>query len=188
VCDAQVLDPARVGNAQAIVILGGGLHRNAPEYGGDTPSPLTLARMRYGATLATRTGLPVLVTGGRVYGGRPEAEVMQEVLEREFSVPVRWTEGRSRNTHENAVFSVALLRAVGIERALLVTHGVDARRARREFTAAGLEVVVAPTVIPRWSIDSPLELLPSASALQGSTLALYEMLANLAVTLGLGGA
>ena len=46
------------------MILGGGLRRSAPEYGGDTLGRLTLERLRYGAMLAKRTGLPVMVSGG----------------------------------------------------------------------------------------------------------------------------
>ncbi|MEP6678782.1 MAG: YdcF family protein, partial [Betaproteobacteria bacterium] len=42
-------DPARAKEAQAIVILGGGIRRLAPEYGGDTMNRLTLERVRYGA-------------------------------------------------------------------------------------------------------------------------------------------
>ena len=51
-------------DAEAIVILGGGTRRNAPEYGGDTLGRLTLERVRYGAQVAKLTALPVLVTGG----------------------------------------------------------------------------------------------------------------------------
>jgi uncharacterized SAM-binding protein YcdF (DUF218 family) len=181
------LDLRRVTSAQAIVVLGAGLRRNAVEYGGDTVNWLGLERVRYAATLARQTHLPVLITGGRVYGGRPEAELMREVMESEFGVPVRWVETRSRNTYENAVMTSQILRQAGIETVLLVTHGVDARRARREFTAAGLSPINAPTVLPGWVIDSPLQLLPSAGALESSSLALYELLGNVATTLGLSG-
>ena len=40
------------------------------------------------------------------------------------------------------------------------------------------QVVPAPTVLPRFSITTPLDLLPSMGALQGSQIALYELLAN----------
>jgi uncharacterized SAM-binding protein YcdF (DUF218 family) len=104
---------------------------------------------------------------------------MRETLEREFGVPVRWTEDRSRNTHENAQFSAARLERDGVKRVVLVAHGIDMRRARAEFTAAGLEVVPAPTYVP---VDGPFELtdlVPNAGALQASYYALYELLANL---------
>ncbi|MBU3736829.1 MAG: YdcF family protein, partial [Methylobacterium sp.] len=47
--------------AQAIVVLGGGIHANTPEYGGDTLKSQTLERLRYAARLHRLTGLPVLV-------------------------------------------------------------------------------------------------------------------------------
>ena len=57
--------PRSGAHAKAVVILGGGVRRNAPEYGGDTLATLTLERVRYGARVARLTGLPVLVSGGR---------------------------------------------------------------------------------------------------------------------------
>jgi uncharacterized SAM-binding protein YcdF (DUF218 family) len=171
------LDEART--AQAVVILGGGVRRDAPEYGGDTLGRLSLERVRYGAKLARETGLPVLVAGGTVFGDTAtEASLMRAALEREFNVPVRWVEETSRNTHENARFSAAILKRDGVKRVVLVIHGFDIRRARAEFTDAGLEVVPAPTVVPHFAIASPLDFLPSLSALQGSYYALYELLAN----------
>jgi uncharacterized SAM-binding protein YcdF (DUF218 family) len=179
--DGAPLDRQQAASAQAIVVLGGGLRRDAVEYGGDTLSMTSLERVRYAALLARETRLPVLVTGGRVYGGRLEADVMQEVLEREYSVPVRWVESKSRNTHENALFSATLLHHDGIVRALVVCHGLDTRRIRREFSAAGLEVIPAPTVMPSLTIDSPIQLLPSMGALSESHFALYELLGNVAI-------
>ncbi len=171
------LEDART--AQAVVILGGGVRREALEYGGDTLGRVTLERVRYGAKLARETGLPVLVSGGSVFGDTAtEASLMRAALEEEFNVPVRWAEDRSRNTHENAQLSAAILKRDGVRRVVLVMHGFDIRRARAEFVAAGLEVVPAPTQIPNFSITGPLNFVPSVGALQGSYFALYELLAN----------
>jgi uncharacterized SAM-binding protein YcdF (DUF218 family) len=175
------LDPARAREAQAIVILGGGIRRAAPEYGGDTLGRLTLERVRYGARLARETKLPVLVTGGSVYGvSTPEAALMKHALENEFGVPVAWTETLSRDTEGNARQSAAILLPAGIRRVLLVGHGFDMPRASALFAAAGLQVTPAPTVIvaERFEFESFAELLPAMSALQGSYYALYELLAN----------
>ena len=57
------------------------------------------------------------------------------------------------------------------------------RRARAEFTAAGLEVVPAPTFVPSRQPLAPTDLVPSVSALQASYYALYELLANLVLRL-----
>src|SRR4030095_2797202 len=100
---SPMLDLDRARSAQAIVILGGGTRRDAPEYGGDTLGELTLERVRYGARVARLTGLPVLVTGGSVLGGETEAKLMRQSLEAEFSGGVRWAEDRSRNNHDNDI-------------------------------------------------------------------------------------
>lgn len=179
VCDADVLSMDKASGAQAIVILGGGLRQDALEYGGDAPSVMTLERLRYGAYLTRRTGLPLLVTGGVVFTGRPEADVMAEVLEREFGLKVTWRESRSRDTHQNAKLSAPLLRDAGVSKLLLVTHGIDAKRGRREFESQGFEVIVAPTDVPTLSLDSPTDFLPNMGALRGSYFAVYELLGNL---------
>ena len=182
------LDVQRARSAQAIVILGGGVRRQAAEYGGDTLGHLTLERVRYGAHVARRIGLPVLVTGGSVFGGEPEAKLMQAALEREFDVRVRWAEIRSRNTHENAVRSAEILHAEHISRIVLVAHSFDIPRARAEFAAQGIEAIPAPTGIPSWEFDTPLDVLPNLAALQTSYFALYEIFANFArwITLSIG--
>jgi uncharacterized SAM-binding protein YcdF (DUF218 family) len=182
--DSPPVTLAQARSAEAIVILGGGVRRSAREFGGDTVGGLTLERVRYGAMVARATGLPVLVTGGFSGGAtRAEADVMREALEREFGVPVRWTEDRSRNTHENAQFTAARLEKEGVKRVVLVAHGFDMRRARAEFTAAGLEVVPAPTFVPAEGTFDLRDLVPSVGALQASYYALYELLANLVLEL-----
>jgi uncharacterized SAM-binding protein YcdF (DUF218 family) len=179
------LDESRAKDAQAVVILGGGLRLEAPEYGGDTLGRLTLDRVRYGARVARETGLPVLVTGGSLGGAEPEADVMARALEREFGVPVRWRERKSINTHENAVRSATILKAAGIQRVLLVMHGFDVPRATSEFEAAGIHAIPAPTHVADFVIESPLDFVPNMASLQGSYYACYELLAGAARTIGL---
>src|SRR5215469_10698997 len=55
------LDRAHAVDAQAIVILAGGVRLEAPEYDGmPAPNATTLLRLVYGARVAHETGLPVL--------------------------------------------------------------------------------------------------------------------------------
>ena len=173
------LDVSRPVAAQAVVILGGGVRHGAPEYGGATLGQLTLERVRYGAYVARKTKLPVMVTGGAPSGGEPEAELMKNALEQEYGIAVRWMEARSRNTRENARYSAATLRPDRISRVLLVTHVFDATRARLEFEDAGFEVVSAPTGVGQPSAEPStlLDYFPSARALQTSYYACYELLA-----------
>ena len=175
-------DSARASGAQAIVILSGDV-RSAPEYGGETLGELTLERVRYGARVARMTGLPVLVSGGSVHGGVPEAALMREALERELGVRVRWAEEHSRTTHENALYSAAMLRGAGIRSVVLVAHSFDMPRARAEFAAAGIETFPAPTGIPSAKPDGLSDFVPGIAGLHTSYYALYEMLANLVLWL-----
>lgn len=164
---------------EAIVILGAGLYTNAPEYGGDSPSGTLLVRLRYAATLARRTGLPLLATGGRVFGaGSSEASVMRAVLEDEFGVPVRWLEEASRNTAENARESARILLPAGIKRVFVVTHALHMPRAMASFRRAGLEPVAAPTRFITRPRGRPLLLdaFPTYGALSVSAQALHEYL------------
>lgn len=165
--------------AQAIVVLGSGLELDADEYGGDTATDRTLVRTRYGATLARRFALPILVSGGRpVNAARSEAEVMADILENEFKVPVRWREMQSMDTIQNAALSAAILKGAGVRRVVLVTQAFHMPRAVRLFQAAGLEVVPAPTHFKAGGLGPVVvaDFLPSASALHHSFYALHEWL------------
>jgi uncharacterized SAM-binding protein YcdF (DUF218 family) len=176
--DSGPLNFAAARTAQAIVVPGGGLRHDALEYDGDTVGQFTLERVRYGAWVARRTGLPVLVSGGVVFDGSSEAQVMQKTLADEFGVAVKWAEAQSRNTHENALRSAEILRGAGVRRIVLISHGLDMRRARAEFEAAGMEVVPAPTMLTTAKPSVLGDLIPSAGALRDSYFALYELLAN----------
>lgn len=140
--------PAVPAEAQAIVVLAGGRYPDAREYGGETVNGFSLERLRYGARLHRDTGLPLLVSGGRVRGDEPssESELMVRVLEQELGVPVRWRETESRNTCENAFFSARLLAEAGIEHALLVTHALHMPRAMGCFQRTDLAVTPFPTL------------------------------------------
>ncbi|MDR3400655.1 MAG: YdcF family protein [Pandoraea sp.] len=151
--DLKALDVARQAPGaaaklpQAVVILGGGATRHAPEFGredGADASDATLARVRYGTFLARRAQLPVLVSGGSPTGEVVEARVMAQIATDEFGVPVRWIEAQSLNTAQNAIFSARMLTNVGVSRVYLVTSSWHMRRARDQFERAGITVVPAP--------------------------------------------
>jgi uncharacterized SAM-binding protein YcdF (DUF218 family) len=134
------LDLRAASTAQAIVILGGGGQRlYAPEYDGTAAGPILLERLSYGAYVAHETQLPVLVTGMKV-----EASAMHATLARNFGIETHWIDNRAYDTFENARNSAQILKADGIQRIILVTHGTHMRRAVEEFRAAGLDVIPAP--------------------------------------------
>ncbi|MEQ8660275.1 MAG: YdcF family protein [Gammaproteobacteria bacterium] len=165
---------------EAIVVLGGGTYRDAPEYGfGDEVSRLTLERLRYAAHLHRRSGLGVAVVGGNPSDiDDTEAAHMKSALERDFRVPVRWTETVSRNTAENASASAATF---PFRRIALVTHAMHMPRAARAFSAAGFAVTPAPMgFVSAAGGGEPgvtyTDLLPDIHALAGAHYAIYEYL------------
>ena len=171
----------------AIVVLGGGRRAYAPEYGMSTLHGRTVERLRYGLWLSRETSLPVAFSGGVGHGaleGPSEAEIAARVAEREFGRPLRWTEGESRDTRENAVRSVALLKAQGIERIVLVTHNYHMRRALLNFerAAAGsnFAIVAAPLDLPNPGPMRVQDWLPQHQAMEESRLAIHEWLGRLA--------
>ncbi|RLA17505.1 MAG: YdcF family protein [Gammaproteobacteria bacterium] len=167
-------------SAQAIIVLGGGLRRPAPEYKQQaTLKNRTLARVRYAAFLARKTHLPLLVTGGKVLKKDlpAEAEIMTAVLNNEFNQKVHWQETNSRNTAENAEYSWQILSQYGVQRIILVTHALHMRRAVEQFELHGFEVMPAPTVfLSRTGTLGIFSFLPSATALQRSSLVIHEIM------------
>ncbi|WP_397451237.1 YdcF family protein [Pseudomonas sp. NA-150] len=131
--------------ADAIVILGVGRERNDPTWGGDIPTGLALERMRFAAHLSKVSGLPILTSGGLHYDQPPsEAQIMADSLKNDFGVDVRWQEGLSRTTWENATMTAALLQPLGIKRVVVVTQAWHMPRSRWSFEQAGFTVVAAP--------------------------------------------
>jgi uncharacterized SAM-binding protein YcdF (DUF218 family) len=166
------LDLRSVAGAQAIVILGGGGERAfAPEYGGPAAEPVLLERLSYGAFIAHRSGLPILVTGFRI-----EAAAMRATLLRNFDIDPRWVDAEAYDTFENARNSVRLLAADGIHRIVLVTHSTHMRRSVREFTAAGVEVVPAPVGMLAMRDPGIWHYLPNSDALLRADAAINELL------------
>lgn len=166
--------------AQAIVILAGGRNSEAPEYNkNDTVHTRTLERIRYGAHLQKITGLPVLVTGGKVYGDEPisEAELMQQVLVGELDAKVSWVEKQSRTTYENAIYSQTILASQNISHILLVTHAIHMPRSVEAFKQAGFNVTPAPTGFHTRSTGRLIQgILPKASALKDADDLFHEII------------
>ena len=174
---SRALAPGDIHNSQAIVVLGGGRRLDAPEYGGDTLSSISLDRVRYAARLARASGLPLLVTGGQPGGGtHAEGELMARTLKEEFGLTVRWVENTSLTTWENARHSAPLLHEAGINRIALVSHAWHLRRAVPLFEAQGFHVLPAGTQFARTRVDDVFDLIPSPAGLRDSTFALHEWL------------
>ena len=157
--------PQQLQQVQAIVILGGGVLPEAPEYGAPQLGPHSMERLRYGAWLARRSGKPLAFSGGLGWGNgtaqsEAEASVARRVLREDYGLALRWMEDRSRDTAENADRSAQLLQPAGIHRIALVTSALHMPRAAAEFRRAGFEVLPAPTGFPSVRGNALMEWLP----------------------------
>ncbi len=178
-------DPKARAN-MAIVVLGGGREKLAPEYGVANLDAEALARLRYGLWLSRETGIPVAFSGGTGWAqsaGISEAEVASRIAAQEFGRPLKWVEGESRDTRENAVRTTALLRKSEVGRILLVTHGWHMPRARRAFEqSAGGAVTVEPAPMGLAVTDESrfLSALPTPHGFARNREVLREWLGSLA--------
>jgi len=170
--------PAPAGRADAGAILLPGAGRAPTPVGSPHParlSALAKERLLRAARLARESGRPVITSGGDTDRlGEPEAETLARALVG-LGIPVRWREGRARNTRENAVLSATLLREAGIRRVWVVTHAWHMPRLMASFAGTGVEPVPVAVGRIRAIPPTPNNLLPDAGALRLSALALHEL-------------
>ena len=135
--------------ADAIVVLGGATRGVSPprvmpdlnEHGD---------RIIYAAKLYKEGKAPLIVlSGGRIkWFGKEDSEAidMAKILEL-MGVPPEAIikEGKSLNTHENAVFTKKILEEKGIKKVLLVTSAFHTPRSLKIFARQGIDVIPAPT-------------------------------------------
>lgn len=136
-----VVDPPR--NADAIVVLGGGVH-NA-----DMPSTGTTARLVHGLRLHHRGYAPaVILTGGNpVAPDIPESVVMARVATELGTRPeLLIVEKVADRTATQAQAVARLARERNIRTILLVTSGEHSWRSVRLFRKTGLTVISTPVV------------------------------------------
>lgn len=165
-------------DAEVIVLLGGAT-RGDTHMGSLGDMNQQADRLVHALALYKAGKAPqILVSGGASPGTRSEAEIMYDLLTL-MGVPPRaiMQEGKSRDTHQNAVYSAAKLEKLGINKVLLVTSAFHMRRAEALFKAQGLEVLPAPTDYQR--LVGPVTMpgwLPSVGDLWRSTHAVHEIL------------
>ena len=154
-----------VSGTEALVVLGAGTRHDrsgVPRLNG-----MGLERLESAAKLYHRIERPILVAG---YSG----ELMAATLEG-WAIPVRWIEGASRNTHQNATHSERMLRQDGFSKVILVTHFWHMPRAVEAFRHAGLEVAPAPMGFAHGDPARGLaRLLPSSGTWTAGSAAVHE--------------
>ena len=178
--EAEVPDSPDFTSAKAIVVLGGDQRIGDGTDIPDTLGPLSLERLVWAAQAFRKLRLPVAISGGLVPGAHAAAAaLMKPVLERDFAVPVVWSEERSRTTFENAVFTAELLRGRDIGTVVLVTQAWHQTRALWSFERAGLHALPWPAPRDALHMNRLDDFLPKIGALSDSFLALHEMIGGL---------
>lgn len=169
----------------AVLVLGGGVRRLAPEFGAGVPTATTAERLAYGVWLARRTGWPLGFTGGIGWTAtelkQPEAQTIARVAAEDYGLPLRWAEASSRDTRENAAHTLPVLAAAGVKQVLLVTHAAHMRRALRAFEAEaaplGLSLLPAPVGLGVDGLGSFDDWCPSPEGFARVRYLVYEQLA-----------
>jgi len=175
--ETGIPENADLGSAQAIVVLGAGIHFGDGAVAPDTLGPQSVERVVYAAEAYRRLHLPVAVSGGRILGAQTaEAALMRAALERDFAVPVTWSDDRSRTTYENAVYSAQLLKADRVTSVVIVTHAWHLPRALWAFERVGLKPLPWPAPRDFVRLRRIDDFLPSIAALHDSSFALHEMI------------
>jgi uncharacterized SAM-binding protein YcdF (DUF218 family) len=196
--------PEELRDAQAVVVLGGGVIWDSPAEGlinaldglagdaavrpdgdnGIATSSLSVeaeSRLLYGVRLARRLALPLVVSGGRVLSAPvvpPEADVAAR-LAGDLGVPPEMilVEKKSRTTAENARFT---RERYGFERVIVVTSAYHMRRSLLAFSRAGMTALPAPAA---YRSDRrplrPVMFMPDATNLRDSSTVMRERIGYL---------
>jgi uncharacterized SAM-binding protein YcdF (DUF218 family) len=166
---------------QAIVVLGGGVETGQPD-GIQQLQATALDRLRHGIELSRKTGIPVMVAGGKGWGAKAdsenEAEISSRVAREVFQFEIKWTESESRDTQENASNSKQLLTKQGISKIALVTHSWHMSRSLKSFQKVGFDVTPAPMGFVANRKVELLSLLPNGGALNSTTATFKELIAQ----------
>jgi len=169
--------PVPAGDAQAIVVLGGGTEPSNPTI----PEPYvgwgSYQRCKEAAWLYHHwRALPIFASGGAENSDVAVAQLMKTALEADGVPPSSITvEDRSGSTYENGVFTAALLRSRGIRKVALVTHAYHMLRSEKVFRKQGLDVTPAPCAAYTAGLQLSIHnVLPSAAAVAANDSVLHE--------------
>ncbi len=167
-------------HGDVIVLLGGGVSDGSPDFSGiGAPNGDMMTRIVTDVRLQKLLGIPVIVSGGRVYESRKrtEAAVVRRFLE-DLGVPHEKIieESKSRNTIENAEYTAVICSKYGYKRPVLVTSAVHMRRSVLSFEKAGMRVLPFPANFRTWTnkVYGWQDLLPAG--FEGCSAALHEYL------------
>lgn len=178
------VNTSEIDKAQAIVVLGGGIELQAPEYGEPVLGAYSHARLRYGAHLKRITQLPMLFAGGKGWSAgslqmHSEAEVAAQTALRELNMNIEWLDTESRDTRQSAEFAYEILAPEGKKCILLVTNDWHMQRSVRNFERAGFTVIPAPMGYLQAPSNPLFDYLPSSGGMSSTHFVLKEWIGRL---------
>jgi uncharacterized SAM-binding protein YcdF (DUF218 family) len=172
-CPQAQTNAATYPKADAIVVLGGG---RLPQQGAGWSTDdarVQATRLGFGLQLFRNSRASTMLLSGD-----DQALKMARKLEQQgIPASALITESASANTHQNALYSAAILKRKKLQRILLVTSDIHMPRASASFTRQGLTVIPAPAPDPdgrRLKRSHPW--LPQRAALSLSARCLREYL------------
>ena len=186
--EGQYAQPAKPAG-DVLVFLGGGAVAGVADVSGQGQlSSVSASRLVTVARLQKVTGLPVILSGGKVLpGDAAEALVGKRVLV-DLGVPADkiFVDARSRNTAENARYTKELCQQHGWGQPVLVTSALHLPRAVTFFRRAGLKVTPYPCDYQAGTRRnfSLLSLAPNANHLADASNALKEYVGIFAAKAG----
>ncbi|MGB9736212.1 MAG: YdcF family protein [bacterium] len=161
------------------VVLGGGIHSNAPDLeGSGSPTGDALHRLVYAYRLYRIQPLPIIVSSGKGFKcQKSEAPVMKRYL---VQMGVRdrdiFMDEKSRNTYENALDVKNVCEKILCKKIILITSAYHMKRAIYAFKHAGLtNVLPAPTDYKtNRTCYNLIDYMPDMEALTNTYRALHE--------------
>lgn len=162
-----------------IILLGGGIYEGARDFSGTgSPSEEMTERIVTAVRLQKKLNIPIIVSGGKVFNHRKaEAPVVKRFLF-DLGVPEGQvlTEDESRDTLQNAIFTMKMCTKLGYREPIVVTSASHMKRAMMSFETAGMKVLPFPAGFKSWSRDRYgwEEYLPGAGSLRNTAIAIKE--------------
>ncbi|MCX8111429.1 MAG: YdcF family protein [Syntrophorhabdaceae bacterium] len=138
---------SEVKTCDAYVVLGGGINENAPDLDGEGQlSNDSLPRVVEAYRLYTHHKRPIILSGGKVYGIKAEADIAKRFL-KSLGVDDTHiiTEDKSRDTRENAQFVKEIAEKKGIKKVVLITSAFHLKRSVLLFKKYYPQVLPYPT-------------------------------------------
>lgn len=140
-------------SGDVIILLGSGVYDEAPDLSGiGAPSVEMSGRIITAVRLQKKLDIPIVVSGGIVFDGRKAEAVIVRRFLIDLGLPSDKIimEDKSRDTIENAKYTLEICRKLNFKKPILVTSAFHMKRAIMSFRKIGVEVLPVPSNFRTW--------------------------------------